>query len=166
MNKHLIAFLSVFSLGVVLSIYYAIIPMNNSENQEVAASVSPSSVSYSPELYFSALISQRKENHDKIVSDYNEIIVSEAYSKEEKEVALSSLEKENNTYALELTIDRNLATVGYLYSITKIKETEKSVSIIIYQDQNGQKIDKVEIFYLTLNTLNDNSYDVSLVIHS
>lgn len=125
MNKHLIAFLSVFSLGVVLSIYYAIIPMNNSENQEVAASVSPSSVSYSPELYFSALISQRKENHDKIVSDYNEIIVSEAYSKEEKEVALSSLEKENNTYALELTIDRNLATVGYLYSITKIKETEK-----------------------------------------
>lgn len=48
MNKHLIAFLSVFSLGVVLSIYYAIIPMNNSENQEVAASVSPSSVSYSP----------------------------------------------------------------------------------------------------------------------
>ena len=116
MNKHLIAFLSVFSLGVVLSIYYAIIPMNNSENQEVAASVSPSSVSYSPELYFSALISQRKENHDKIVSDYNEIIVSEAYSKEEKEVALSSLEKENNTYALELTIDRNLATVGYLYS--------------------------------------------------
>lgn len=142
MNKHLIAFLSVFSLGVVLSIYYAIIPMNNSENQEVAASVSPSSVSYSPELYFSALISQRKENHDKIVSDYNEIIVSEAYSKEEKEVALSSLEKENNTYALELTIDRNLATVGYLYSITKIKETEKSVSIIIYQDPNGQKIDK------------------------
>ena len=145
MNKHLIAFLSVFSLGGVLSIYYAIIPMNNSENQEVAASVSPSSVSYSPELYFSALISQRKENHDKIVSDYNEIIVSEAYSKEEKEVALSSLEKENNTYALELTIDRNLATVGYLYSITKIKETEKSVSIIIYQDPNGQKIDKVEI---------------------
>ena len=109
MNKHLIAFLSVFSLGVVLSIYYAIIPMNNSENQEVAASVSPSSVSYSPELYFSALISQRKENHDKIVSDYNEIIVSEAYSKEEKEVALSSLEKENNTFdsfyvAAEFTI--------------------------------------------------------------
>lgn len=120
--------------------------MNNSENQEVAASVSPSSVSYSPELYFSALISQRKENHDKIVSDYNEIIVSEAYSKEEKEVALSSLEKENNTYALELTIDRNLATVGYLYSITKIKETEKVSALLSIKIRMVKKLIKLKYF--------------------
>lgn len=161
MNKHLVAFISVFTLGLVLSVYYVMIPRGG-PSQPVGGGVSSGVVSNGHELYFETLEMNREQEHKAVVARYQDIMVSKDATNEEKRQALTAIEAENSLYALELSLDSNIEDLGYPIAYTRI--TDKNVTLIIYQGDRP-KIDEVGILYLVLTKLGgDSSYDIALTI--
>lgn len=157
MNRHLIAFLSVFSLGLVLSIYYVMIPRE--VPKEVNNSFDSIDVSESEEHYFASLKLQREEEHRLNIDSFQTIMVSTTASADEKKEALQRIEAENKIYSTEINIDKKIMDLGYPNAYTRI--AEKDVNLVIKKSQD-QEEKEIQILYLVLQQLADPSYDVSL----
>lgn len=157
MNRHLIAFLSVFSLGLVLSIYYVLIPRD--VPKEVNNTFDSIDVSESEDHYFASLKLQREEEHKDKIDSFQMIMVSTNASAEEKKSALEKIEAENRVYSLELEIDNKITDLGYPNAYTRI--IDKDVSLVIGKNDKEEP-NEVNILYLVLVELNDPSFDIAL----
>lgn len=157
MNRHLIAFLSVFSLGLVLSIYYVLIPRD--VPKEVNNTFDSIDVSESEDHYFASLKLQREEEHKDKIDSFQMIMVSTNASAEEKKSALEKIEAENRVYSLELEIDNKITDLGYPNAYTRI--IDKDVSLVIGKNDKEEP-NEVKILYLVLVELNDPSFDIAL----
>lgn len=157
MNRHLIAFLSVFSLGLVLSIYYVLIPRD--VPKEVNNTFDSIDVSESEDHYFASLKLQREEEHKDKIDSFQMIMVSTNASAEEKKSALERIEAENRVYSLELEIDNKITDLGYPNAYTRI--VDKDVSLVIGKNDKEEP-NEVKILYLVLVELNDPSFDIAL----
>lgn len=157
MNRHLIAFLSVFSLGLVLSIYYVLIPRD--VPKEVNNTFDSIDVSESEDHYFASLKLQREEEHKDKIDSFQMIMVSTNASAEEKKSALEKIEAENRVYSLELEIDNKITDLGYPNAYTRI--IDKDVSLVIGKNDKEEP-NEVKILYLVLVELNDHSFDIAL----
>lgn len=142
MNKHVVAFLSVFTLGLVLSVYYVFIPKGGPSNSEVNGSVS--SVDYK-KVYFQGLEKEREASHKKKIDGYNAKLIN--CSQEEKAQYISLIEQENSIFSDEKRIDKMIKDLDYPYSVTKI--FENNVLVIYASRLKGD--DEVELSYLALS---------------
>ena len=99
MNKKVITFLSLFSLVLILSIYYVVSPfgennLNNSLNVNV-------NVNEELDEYFVALEVSKENEYQEYIDKMNAIIASSEYTNQEKKEALENIEKRKAQQQLE-----------------------------------------------------------------
>ena len=99
MNKHVIAFLSVFSLGLVLSVYYVFIPKNQNSTPVQGTITSEAELR---KAYFDGLDKQRNEYHKNIIDDLNIKLTNCKESEKEKYINLIEVE---NSYISAESLD-------------------------------------------------------------
>ena len=103
MNKQVVTFLSLFSLVLVLSVYYVAVPSNGnnqSVNDNVEENYNEITIQDAPSLFFQTLIENRNARHEEVKNTQLEILVSSEYSNEQK---IEAREKLNNEELLENT---------------------------------------------------------------
>ena len=91
MNKKVVTFLSLFSLVLILSIYYVVSPFGtNLKNDDTNVNVV---INQESDAYFTSLEVTKNENYDLYIEEMNAIIASSNHTNEEKRDALVNIEK-------------------------------------------------------------------------
>ena len=115
MNKQLVAFLSLFSLVLVLSVYYVLIPSANSNeiiepesNQPVSGTIMDAE-----SAYFESLDIQRESVFKQYYDEQNEILASSSYTNKEKEQALIMIEEYKKQEEMLVQLERCIEDIGY-----------------------------------------------------
>lgn len=95
MNRQLVAFLSLFSLTLVLSVYYVLIPSVNKNNQIENETSKPVNgvVLDAESAYYESLDIERDAYFESYYQEQNSILASSDYSNLEKEQALIKIEE-------------------------------------------------------------------------
>ena len=94
MNKKVVTFLSLFSLVLILSIYYVVSPFGtNLKNDDTNVNVV---INQESDAYFTSLEVTKNENYDLYIEEMNAIIASSNHTNEEKRDALVNIEKAKN----------------------------------------------------------------------
>ena len=89
MNKQLVAFLSMLSLVLVLSVYYVMllfenVPTTNSKNVS-------SIITTTDDAYFASLAAEQDNNYDLLFEENYKILCESTYTQEEKVEALETI---------------------------------------------------------------------------
>lgn len=138
MKRQVVAFISLFSLVLVLSVYYVMLPFSTSGLDQVV----DTKVESSSDLYYSSLEANKNEAYDEFVSLQNEIIASAEASNEEKANALTAIANKNKQLELENKIKAELKEIGYEKVFVEIHE--ENVTIIVSKiDETKTDVAKV-----------------------
>lgn len=92
MNRQFVAFLSMFSLVLVLSIYYVMLP---SKTKKPSADPVISNVEEGTDPYFDMMILEQETQHKEVIDQQYDIIASSEYTNAEKPLRLNSLKKKS-----------------------------------------------------------------------
>ena len=112
MNKKVLTFLSLFSLVLILSIYYVVSPFGESSNIDQGVNVNLN-VNEELDEYFVTLEVNKENIHQQYIDEMNAIIASSEYTNEEKKNALENIEKIKNQVSLEKQTKEELKEAGY-----------------------------------------------------
>ncbi len=93
MNRQLVAFLSMFSLVLVLSIYYVMLPSSGKTNETPVVGT----IQEGSDPYFDTILLEQTNNHQEVIAEQYEIISSSEHTNAEKAVALEVIAKEEET---------------------------------------------------------------------
>ena len=111
MNRQIVAFLSLFSLVLVLSIYYVMLPFSQPVTSDSNVNVN---IEDSAELYFASLLEQREDSYVAYIGEQTAIVASSTATNIEKAAALEAIEtkralqqKEDDT--INLLVDAGFA---------------------------------------------------------
>lgn len=111
MNKKVVTFLSLFSLVLILSIYYVVSPFGeNIDNNNTNVNVI---VNQESDEYFTSLEVTKTQNYDLYIDEMNSIIASSEYSNEQKKEAIENIERAKNQKELEKKTTDELKELGY-----------------------------------------------------
>lgn len=128
MNRQLVAFLSLFSLVLVLSVYYVSLPATNQLNgnsQEVNLNVKDATT-----LYFEALDIQRDQEHQEYLDQM--ISVYEGVNKDlTLEEAFYNISQRNNVMEEESKIEECIKSLGYTSCYAEV-EGNDYIKVIVY----------------------------------
>ena len=117
MNKQAITFLSLFTLILVLSVYYLVVPPIDQQANVQTKQLSKIEV----------LQNQLNENHENILAENNDVIASAKSSKKQIQEALTSIEKTNAD--IETDICQLLTDKGYKECFVELDDTHLKVVI-------------------------------------
>ena len=92
MNKKVITFLSLFSLVLILSIYYVISPFGESNTPIDNNTNVNVNLNNEEDEYFVSLEVAKEEDYDSYIEKMNAISASSEYSNDEKKEALENIE--------------------------------------------------------------------------
>ena len=89
MNKQLVAFLSMLSLVLVLSVYYVMLPFENvpTTNSPNVSSI----ITTTDDAYFASLAAEQDNNYDLLFEENYKILCESTYTQEEKVEALETI---------------------------------------------------------------------------
>ena len=89
MNKQLVAFLSMLSLVLVLSVYYVMLPFENvpTTNSQNVSSI----ITTTDDAYFASLAAEQDNNYDLLFEENYKILCESTYTQEEKVEALETI---------------------------------------------------------------------------
>ena len=89
MNKQLVAFLSMLSLVLVLSVYYVMLPFENvpTTNSKNVSSI----ITTTDDAYFASLAAEQDNNYDLLFEENYKILCEATYTQEEKVEALETI---------------------------------------------------------------------------
>ena len=148
MNRQLVAFLSLFSLVLVLSVYYVMLPSPSNQLSD-----NNSSIVYkdATTLYFETLDMEREEAHqeylDQMIAVYEG--KSDKYTIEE---AFLNIANRKNIMKEESEVETYLKTLGYSSCYCEI-EGENYIKVVVFSNKKDfAEIDK--IIYQVQNLLN------------
>ena len=156
-NKQNLWFLTLFSLILVLSIYYftlsddtlSVLKEETVDNSAATIEIEESN----------ALASMKVANEEEVLAkmeEYQNILLDEKSSSEEKNDAYDNLKQLNNNKGKEEEIDKKIKQTYNLDSFTKIKDNQINVLLgdIQYQDGIFEILDKYkEIDFLILSEI-------------
>lgn len=125
MNRKIIAFLSVFSLVLVLSIYYVMLPFNPNTGELPVNNNTPSTV----DAYFAALEVAREDNLEQYIKSMNAIIASATATNDEKIDALANIAAAEALAALETKTKNELVVIGYPKVF--VEKVSATVSVVV-----------------------------------
>jgi len=159
-NRRLISFLSLFSLVLVLSIYYVLVPVNtatlNSDNPtEDSTQVS---VSDGEDAYFENLELAKVSKLTSDIDELNQIVASSSSTMEEKVNALEMIAQKNKMSKEEEALKKVIKEAGYSNAYV---EYEDNVVNILVAKKDATKSDAVTIIKLAYEKLG-NSYTPSV----
>ena len=112
MNKKVITFLSLFSLVLILSIYYVISPFGNNIDPNNGLNVNVQ-VNNENDEYFASLEVEKEDNYQEYIDEMNAIIASSECTNEQKKEALENIEKRKSQKELENKTTAELKEIGY-----------------------------------------------------
>ena len=155
-NRRLISFLSLFSLVLVLSIYYVLIPVNNATlnsnggmDEDVIVSVTDGEDAYFENL---ELAKVSKFNDD--IFELNQIVASSSSTMNEKIEALEMIAQKNKMNKEEAALKQSIKEAGYSNAYV---EYEDNIVNILVSKKDATKSDAVTIIRLAYEKLG-NSY--------
>ena len=119
MNKQAITFLSLFTLILVLSIYYLLVPPIDQSDTVSKKSLSRIEI----------LQSELNKNHENKINDNNTVIASSKASEKEISTALTSNEKTKAIIKNEKDICQLLTDKGYKECFVELDDTHLKVVI-------------------------------------
>lgn len=133
-NKQKLWFLTLFSLILVLSVYYITMPSElltttsaNTNNKETTTSNAKAEVNSSDSL--TALQVEKDEERAALAAEYNEILTNKDASVEEKNTAYDGLKEIDDIKAKEEALQKKLKDNLKLNSFIKIDGNNISVTI-------------------------------------
>ena len=145
MNRQLVAFLSLFSLVLVLSVYYVSLPATNQLNgnsQEVNLNVKDATT-----LYFEALDIQRDQEHQEYLDQM--ISVYEGVNKDlTLEEAFYNISQRNNVMEEESKIEECIKSLGYTSCYAEV-EGNDYIKVIVYS--TSKDVSEVEKLLCQVN---------------
>lgn len=152
MNKHAVAFVSVFSLTLVLSVYYIMIPKGGTNAIEVGKTDNNNSteVTNARSYYFESLIKERNDVYSENIEDL-ELKLVKASSNAEKEEILNEILYIKNNYDLECKTETTLAEYGYPLAYVKINVD--NINVIVYENE-PDNLKAVNIIKVVMNDTN------------
>ena len=142
MNRQLISFLSLFSLVLILSIYYITLPFDSTNISDAPVNVQ---IQDSTEVYFASLISQKNAEYELILAENNAVLASSTATVEEKAVALENISKLNNVMALESTTAENIVNSGF--AAAYVENYDDVVNVVVYKE-DPSKVDAANIMQI------------------
>ena len=146
MNRQLIAFLSMFSLVLVLSIYYVMLP-NKVTSDPVVNLVSEGS-----DPYFETILLEQEENHLNIIEEQYQIVSSSDYSNAEKAIALETIAQEQEIMENEKAIRDIIINAGYPSAFVELKDRNNAFVLTISETKS--KLEVARIIYFVQDFLN------------
>ena len=150
MNRQAITFLTLFSLILVLSIYYILLPPENTANQ---VSLNDQEVSQ---------IEMMQKNLDKeredLISKNNAIIASGKSNSDEIASALASISEAKETAALEKMITDIINNAGFKNAFVEVEN--KTIKVVV-DKKNGKETDANNIIKAVMEKTN-NEYQVEV----
>ena len=143
MNRQAITFLTLFSLILVLSIYYILLPPENTANQ---VSLNDQEVSQ---------IEMMQKNLDKeredLISKNNAIIASSKSNSDEIASALASISEAKETAALEKKITDIINDAGFKNAFVEVEN--KTIKVVV-DKKNGKEADANSIIKAAMEKTN------------
>lgn len=112
MNKKVVTFLSLFSLVLILSIYYVISPFGENSNPNNDTNVNLN-VNQEQDEYFASLEVSKEQDYQTYIDEMNAIIASSDCTNEQKKEALENIEKRKSQKELEKKTTEELKELGY-----------------------------------------------------
>lgn len=143
MNKQAITFLTLFSLILVLSIYYILLPPEKDADSQV-------NVTETTNSEIEVLQSELDSKREGLISENNDLIASASSDNDAISTALETIAETKETAAKEKEITKILTELGYDKSFVEIDKT--SVKVII-EKKNADKNDANTIIKALLNHL-------------
>lgn len=117
MNKKVVSFLSLFSLVLVLSIYYVMVPIAANNDQLVNGGISSNNndltIDDAPNLFFTTLEENRKNRHTEIKNTQIEILASAEYTNDEKLEAHNKLTFEELIETTEIGLENSMSELNF-----------------------------------------------------
>lgn len=160
MNKHAVAFVSVFSLTLVLSVYYIMIPKGGVNAIEVGKTENNNSteITNARSYYFESLIKERNDSYNESI-DNLELKLVKASTNLEKEEILNEISYIKNNYDLECKAETTLTEYGYPLSYVKINTDD--IKVIVYES----KPDNVKAANIIKIVMNDTNKSLPVSLH-
>lgn len=149
MRKQAITFLSLFTLILVLSIYYLLVPPIEEEKTNVSTQQSSSIEIMQEEL---------QQSHENSISENNDVIASSKSSQDEIDSALTSISKTKEIMKKEKEIIQLLKDKGYKECYVEM--TEKNIKVVVNL-KNGSSQDANKIIKAIREYLN-HIYDIEV----
>jgi hypothetical protein len=151
MNKQALTFLTLFSLILVLSIYYIILPPSTTEDAQV-------NVTETTNSEIEVLQNELDAKREKLISENNDIIASASSDNDTISTALETIAKTKEVAAKEKEVIKIVKDLGYDKCFVEIENT--SVKVIV-EKKNANKNDANTIIKALLNHLG-NEYQVEV----
>lgn len=156
-NRRLISFLSLFSLVLVLSIYYVLVPVSNATLNESGVNNGEDSIVSvidGEDAYFESLELAKVSKLNSDIDELNGIVASSSATMEEKVNALEMIAQKNKKIKEENALKQAIKESGYNNAYV---EYEDNTVKILVSKKEATKSDAVNIIKLAYNKLG-NSY--------
>lgn len=129
MNRQLVAFLSLFSLVLVLSVYYVMMPSTTTQLKENAQSVNLN-VKDATTLYFESLDLERDNAHQEYIDEMIKVYegLNQEYTLEE---AFYNINNRNNIIEEEKKIEECIKSLGFTSCYAEV-EGDDYIKVIVY----------------------------------
>lgn len=163
MNKKIVSFLSLFSLVLVLSIYYVMVPIASNRVESVGDNISSNTeltVNEASNLFFTTLEENRKSRHEEVKNAQIEILASAEYTNEQKLEAHNKLTFEELIETTEIGLEQSMTELNF--NDVFVEKLDNYFYVTAYDStlDKGEDIKKVlsisEVFteYFSTNEIN------------
>lgn len=120
MNKKLLAFISLFSLTLVLGVYYVIAPFSITPDTSNGLEVSVN-VEEGENAYFVSLELEKESEYELYVAEQEDIVFSSEETNEAKVNALNNISALNKIKDLEKELKSTIENLGYKTAFVQVK---------------------------------------------
>lgn len=141
MNKQALVFITLFSLILMLSIYYVTSPIQPADDMIVSDSIGS----------IDSLLEKRNERRDLLRQENSSILASATANEQEKQVALEVMEQLDSIIQLEEHIQTSLLGLGFMESFVEIDG--KQMRILVETEQENME-DAAKIISAALQQTN------------
>lgn len=121
MNRQVVAFLSLFSLVLVLSIYYVMLPVGTKKPKGDPTEPVGSIITNADDPYIESIILSRAVVHDEAISVQLEIMGSSEYTAAEKVIAAEEITRIETVARHEKEIRLSIKDAGYPSAYVEIE---------------------------------------------
>ncbi len=148
MNKQLVSFLSLFSLVLVLSIYYVMLPFSGSNLGDDTNDI-PVINEYedAKDSYFVSLELQKSEAYQQLIDEQNDVLASSNATIEEKQEALERIAEIEEVIAKETNTVAMIIEAGY--PAAYVENYEQGIKVVVYK-QDATKADAATVMALVI----------------
>ena len=149
MNKQLVSFLSLFSLVLVLSIYYVMLPFKGSNDFAGNNGDLPiiNEIEDPSESYFASLEIQKSESYKELLDAQKDILASANATIEEKVVALEEINRLEEMMVKEKDTVTAILEAGY--PAAYVENYDQGIKVVVYKE-DATKLDAATVMALVI----------------